>query len=225
MGFNIDNFKGALLPNGILKPSKFDMQVFVPPGFSGLYGDGMSAQYDNSFMNSGASTMNFALAAAGLPGVDMAILPVNRYGYGGIEKSPWAPRFGEINVLVYSDGLGKNWTFFSKWLGLISNFDMTKLGLNWTARTSQYPYEMAYKEDFAVNTIITQYREDTQQALQVTLRESYPISISQIKLDWADGANISTFIVVFTFIDWFQTYTTLVQQGGATAPSYTSTQF
>lgn len=166
-------------------------------------------------MNNNIREGVFWCTEAMLPGLDLAVAPILQYGYGAPEKRPVGkPQFGECQITINCDAKGTQWTFFKKWLEIINNFDTSEgidgiggdigAGLGGTAGIND-PYEVSYKEDYLSFAVISMYSDNGDEILTVVLNECYPISLSNLRLDWGQTDSIAKFGVALTYRDWFQT--------------------
>ena len=209
-----------------MKPSKFTVVFPTPKGLVG--------GKDWTFINEATEYLQFKIDSATAPGVDFSLHSVRRYGYGPIEKKPWAPLFNECQLSVMCGGEGEEWTFFRRWTNLIINYHR---GQNIVAMTSggngitnddpfkvsgkynQDVYEAAYKDDYMVDFAIMAFRDDGTEVLRTILREAYPISVTPLRYDWSDGSKVQRFNVLMTYIDHYQDIRQIQVELGATAPS------
>lgn len=155
-----------------------------------------------------------------LPGVDIGTIPVRHWGYGAAEKRPFVPQFGECQIGFYCDAKAQQWTFFKQWLNFIVGFDTSQGITTATAggvTGSTVPYEATYKEDYMTTIYIQTFSDDGTLVNSIGLNEVYPISMSNVRLDWAVTDQIAKFNVAFTYRDWFQTTTPGLSSIGATA--------
>jgi hypothetical protein len=111
-----------------------------------------------------------------------------KFGSNPIEKYPYQVQFNDINLtfLVREDMNIKKVMDF--WINQISPSNN---------------YNFNYKEDYAGEIRVTQYSLTDKPIYQVILKESYPISVNQLDLDWSsDGYHKLT--VVFAYTYWEQ---------------------
>lgn len=208
VGFNVDKFRGYLNNvQGVLKPSKF-MIYLTPPA-------AMAQGPMSSFATEGAKGVQFACSAAMLPGMEAITFDARRYGYGAIQKLPWAPGFGPCPMQLITDGSGLQWSFFRAWMSKLVSFDMSR-GINGPNPAGYYPYEVGYLTDYAVDVSVIQFNDNGQEILEVTLRNAYPIGMGEIKLDWGEN-NAGRFNVFFHFQDWKQVDLEVQEEHGLSA--------
>lgn len=208
-GFNISRFRSQINQKGLQKPNKFLVTFAVPAG-----------------MRTGAAettalvqNMEYWAEATQLPGVLLQMRQVLRYGHGNFEKKPFSPAFNDISMTVLCDGKMQNWSFFQRWIAFILNFEAT--GSNGPTRTrTQELHELSYKSEFATNVTVRLYADNGQQSIAVTFRDSFPIFLGDIPLNWADNNNFMRVPLTITFSDWYidpvdSAFPTLPQFGSA----------
>jgi len=139
-----------------------------------------------------------------LPGVAMATRPVIRYGYGVSEKKPMFPAFSDIMMNFYADGNQVNLKFFHEWMNCICNFDFSGT-IQSTRKVTGIDtnlYEVAYADEYKVDTVVSLWEEDGKESYRMTLRDCFPSAIPETKLSSEQG-QIMQIIVNFSFTDWF----------------------
>lgn len=196
VGFNIETFRQTFNnTGGFVKPSKFMIYLTPPPK--------MTTGPLSSFGTQGAEGVQFFCQASVLPGIEAKAFEATRYGYGATQRLPFGPGFGPVPLTIMTDGAGLEWTFFKQWMNLIISFDMSKGIINPNA-SGTYPFELGYLIDYAVNVDVIQFNDNGEEILEVTLRNAYPLGLSETKLDWSEN-NVGRFTVFLTYQDWFQT--------------------
>lgn len=197
--FNISQFRAHMNKRGFLRNSHFTMYIPMPRGFS-------DDRDSNTKYSKTSEDLIFTIEASKLPGVQIATDEVRRYGIGNFEKKPTVPIFSDIDVLVICDREGKTYDFFQSWLKLIINYDFGKSinGDTGVTRNQQLPYELTYKEDYAVDALITCYDQEGKESIKIKLLDMYPIFLGDVVLSWSDTNSIIRLPVSFTFRDWRQ---------------------
>jgi hypothetical protein len=136
---------------------------------------------------------------------------IRRYGYGPIEKNPYVSHHNDPNFQFIADGKMAIWTYFQQWMKLIINYDMragimgrTGVGAPGGERArDQLPYEIAYKEDYAVDVEVILYSWEGEKRQKIVLREAYPIFVGDIPLNWDDVNRYVQIPVTLTMFDWY----------------------
>ena len=198
MNFSPSEFRSQIDSRGSFqKLEHYDIFVPVAPIMGPLASQGQPISTTNQGLIYYSDSIDLA-------GVSLGTLPIVRYGYGTSEKKPFAPIFNDIMITFYADGESNNLGYFQAWMMLINNFNMQK-GINSPQNSSSAysPYELQYKDDYAVDLIITIYDNSGNPIRAFALREAYPIDIPSIKMGWAMTQDIMRVTVLFTFVDWY----------------------
>jgi hypothetical protein len=169
--------------------------------------------------------IEFLCDSASIPAVALATADVRRYGYGAVEKKPYAPLFTDVNLTFMLDGNAETYNFIYAWISLICNFRWTTNesgGGGITTPTgilpNQNPYELAYKDDY-VSTVKIKVYDPTappEPNLQVNLRDAYPTFLGDLPLNWASDDPYIKVPVTFTFMDWYTVFPAPLVGQGAT---------
>lgn len=197
-GFNIAEFSAQIQTKYVLKPTKWCMQTAVPAGLIGKSED----------ITAAARELKFWAATASIPGVTFATHDVFRYGYGVPVKYPYSPAFAPMQVTFICDGLGQEWKFFKDWLNIVIFYQGALQGSQGITganpnNPNQVLYEVGYPEDYNMDYMtFTAFVDSGEEILKIQLREAYPCSVSDMKMDWNDKGGPSSFNVVFNYTDW-----------------------
>ena len=182
------------------------MVVGIPNGLLSNIENGPA----NGLTSSSQRTV-FEIETTNLPGVAFGTDEIRLQGYGPFTRKPYVSIFDTINIVVRSDTENITYDFFQSWMKLISNYDTstgiagssTSLGSGRNSGIGR-PYEVAYSNDYTVNSIINVYDPTSNEpSLAITLLDCYPIHVGTIPLNWADNS-IVKFPVTLTFTDWYQ---------------------
>ena len=125
----------------------------------------LTTTYDNT--PTAVANLEFFADSIDFAGVTLATHNVTRYGYGPFEKKPVFPQFADIMITFYADASAENLTFFQAWLNTIANFNFSnginpltqnnQLNIPYSLAGGQSVYEVAYKDDYAVDGWITMF--------------------------------------------------------------------
>ena len=194
MAFDIVNFRSALANRGILKPNKYQVRTYLPRGIGGAHMDTVR-------------DMELFGEMAEIPSMSLMTGEVMRYGYGAVEKRPFAPMYGTCTVSFIADADGDILEFFKAWHNLIVAGD-ARGGINTPNADSPgaFTYELSYKTDYVTDLELMIYRDVINPGTlvkTVTLRDAYPYGFGQTKLEWADNNTYLRIPVTFTFTDVF----------------------
>ena len=151
----------------------------------------------------GPVLLPFLTDTTSLPGVSLATSEIRRYGYGPIERKPYAPIFTDTQMSFYGDASGTVHKFFYKWMTGIVKFDNGihgKRGYN-----ELNPFEVEYKKDYAVDIIITTMDEKERKLMEFKLYDAYPIAMGDIGMSWAETDGFVKIPITLTFNRWKRT--------------------
>lgn len=192
-GFNIQTFIAKLNDAGVLKPTKWQFFTSIPPGLK----QGPNKQ--------GAEDVKFWAMAASIPGQTFLTQDILRYGYGAAAKYPYMPSFQPLQVTFICDGLGTEWTFFKEWMNMTIYYEGLPDNIRRASKNDprQLLYEVSYPQDYLAATVeISAFVDSGEEILRIGLREAYPCSVSDMKMDWTDKGGPASFNVVFYYTDW-----------------------
>ena len=151
--------------------------------------------------------MEFWCDSASIPRIIIGSQTVYRYGIGLLEKKPVFPQFTDMSMTILSDAQTKNWEVFHHWTSLTINRNMTKGIKNVQAGVVNNipvePFEVGYKDDYAVDVSIQVYDDAGHKVKRITLRQAYPIMVGEMQLGWHDKSRVAQIPVTFTYIDYF----------------------
>lgn len=195
IGFDIQKFITKVNESGVLKPTKWLFTTVVPPGLK--LADNLKAAQDISFW----------ATASSVPGQTFMTQDILRFGYGAVAKYPYMPSFQPLQVTFICDGLGTEWTFFKEWMNMIiySQGKQSNQGIRSSNpnNPNQLLYEGSYPADYLVDSSeIAAFVDSGEEILRIQLREAYPCSVSDMKMDWNDKGGPASFNVVFMYTDW-----------------------
>lgn len=203
---------------GIHRTNKFEIEIPLP--------NGLLATTEGADLLATARVLRLYGESASIPGLATMTHDVRRYGYGPTEKKPVAPVFQDWTVTFRVDANGYIVDFFRQWQRLILGFETTlpDESADWNSRIGTqgyWPNELAYKSDYAVNAKIRTLLETGPTAIEVTLRELYPIVVGDLQQDWSRPNEYAKLAVSFTYFDWFSSKTAALPPatGNATTPS------
>jgi hypothetical protein len=187
---DLNNFLGtASKLKGFARPSQFYIEI-APPYM--MRADGEDAR-----------TLAFLCESANLPGVSFATSEIRRYGYGPVERKPYAPIFVDTTMTFLTDASGLVQKFFYKWMNGIIKFDEPVYGAVGQAGDFQLnPFEVNYKDQYMTDILVTTVDEANNDIINVRFKEAYPIFMGDVNLGWADTDSISRLPITFTFFNW-----------------------
>lgn len=203
-GFNISTFRSIIREKGVLKPNQFLVRIPRPAGLT-VANENYEEVIETNRM------LEYWAQSAVIPGVSMQTHSVIRYGYGGAEVKPFRAGFQAANFIFTSDAFGENHRFFNAWSKLIINHDLSRGVYEKGEQTPTSsvsgirldPYEIGYKYEYASDINVISYNERGDAAIDITLREAFPVAIGDLDMNWADNAGYIRLPVQFAFHDVF----------------------
>lgn len=176
---------------GLQRSSHFYVQISVPPVAKGW----MSI----------VPTLSFLTESASLPGVSLATSDIRRYGYGPVEKKPYAPVFVDTTLTFFCDNSGLIQRFFYYWMNSIVKYNTLINGgsaSNVPTKQNMNPFEVGFKDDYATDITITTIDESGKDVTVVKLIDAYPVFMGDVPLSWADSDSISRLPITFTYFNY-----------------------
>lgn len=150
-----------------------------------------------------AQDLAFLADSANLPGVALATSDIRRYGYGPMEKKPYAPVFTDTTMSFMVDGTGMIQKFFYKWLSSIVHFSETPHGKSFPGGDNTLsPFEVNYKDQYETDIVVTTVNENNDDIITVRFKRAFPIFMGDVALSWADSDSIARLPITFTYYNW-----------------------
>lgn len=183
MAFNINEFSAQVGSLGVLKPNKFDVQII--PVNNNFY-DGNDPIFQ---------VMKFRAEQVILPGVNIRLSDVNRYGIGASQKFAHNVAYQNVSMTFVEAENTLILKFFTLWMNKI--FKMS-------GPLPQYKpgYLTGYKDSYVSTVVITNYNDYGEKNNIVLLRDAFPVSISDTQLSWSDDNSLLRLRVDFAFTEW-----------------------
>lgn len=175
-GFNIKDFTSDIRTRGIVRTNSFLAYILPPKGLRTAYKD----------------TKKFIIRcdSASIPSASFLNYELYRYGFGVQESAPYSVQFEPINLSFIMDSQAEIYTFFYRWMNTIVNYN-TKKGINVPIQNPKHkPYEVGYKDDYATTVRVAIFNEKAQNIIEITLNDAFPMSISEIQMNWASDNDI-----------------------------------
>lgn len=137
-----------------------------------------------------------------LPGINFFTTDnIRRYGYGQIERRPYLPQFNPITLTFVVDKNGTIMKYFYEWAKSIVNYDAFANGIHGTGGSSK-PYFLNYKDDYICKKMnIWMYNENSKQVVQCSLRDAYPLTISDSNLAWGSQDDYVRLSITLQYTD------------------------
>jgi hypothetical protein len=186
MPFNIDSFKANGAQFGFMRPAYFMANIAKIPGWMQLQG--------------GSPNFLIYLCSAGnLPGITIGVNDERRWGYGPTQKIPFDVLHPDVTLTFYADGNGSAVAMFDQWLrSIVTFYDPTDVYQGAGFGEIQYP------SNYYTNLELYAYNEapgadNPTEILRYTLYDAFPISMSDIQMDWGNDGAICSFSVTFAY--------------------------
>jgi hypothetical protein len=185
MAFNIDELLSQN-PYGFTKPSYFAAAIQTPPSFWG--GD--------------LRFLSYLCSAAAFPSVQILTQDAKTTGYGVTQKIPYDVLHSDLTLTFYCDAKGQVVTFFDRWMRNVVSFGPIGYPVS-GANQGDVQYPSAYQ---TVLQLFQYIETDAQTPLLVyNMDNCYPISVSEVSVDWSNGNAIETIQVTFAYRNfWLQ---------------------
>lgn len=200
--FNINEFFAEVRNDQILTNNKFLVQ------FQPFYATSKVTEKLKQFQLEDGETLTLRCEAASLPGPKfLTNNNIRRYGYGPVEHVVHDVQFSNISLTWIVDANAKLIEFFDAWTNIIVNYrsqggsDMRTTVL-YPGDVEYEPYNVGYKDDYACSRItIFVYNQELKQAVEYNLYDAFPVSISDVALDWGGKSSHLRYTVTFAFTD------------------------
>lgn len=187
---NFDNKIGEFYSNlgkkGYTKTNRFEVRFNLPPILQGT-------SYSET-----TKLLNLRCESASVPGVGLSTTDIMRHGYGVSEKVVNGAQFGGFNCSFIGDQTGDIYKFFYSWMNGIVRWNDKPSSLT-TDAFGAYPYEHAYKSEYAANINLLTYNESSDQLLSFDIFEAFPTAIGDIQYNWGDTDNLVRIPVQFAY--------------------------
>jgi len=187
MPFDIQRFQSDALGYGFIRPSYFLVAIPTPP----------------RWYKGNTRFLSYLCSGANLPGTQVLTSEERVWGYGPARKVPYDVAHSDVTLTFYSDGNADVLAMFDNWLRNTVAFGNPDK--NNPINGASYG-EVQYPEHYETQIQIYQYNEnpgpDGDSAVEIvkyTLDRAYPVSVSDVQLDWSQGEAIQTIQVTFTF--------------------------
>lgn len=156
----------------VARPNRFDVSISCPLVLLPYIED--------------ARNLTYRCEAAQLPARTFATME-QKIGSNPIEKYPYLTTFNDIDLTFIMDDDMKQKNYFDLWLELINP-------------SNTYNYQ--YKSNYASVITINQYDVKNKISYTVALYDAYPVSTSQLDLDWSANDVYHKQTVTFAYTRW-----------------------
>ena len=187
MAFDIQRFNAEATGYGFIRPAHFLAAIPQPP-----------AWYKGT-----TRWLSYLCSSGNLPGTQILTSEERNIGYGPSRKIPYDVAHGDVTLTFYSDGNGEVLAFFDNWLRntvAFGNPDKSDPISGASYGEVQYPghYE-AQLQIYQYNENPGPNADSAVEIIKYTMDKAYPVSVSDVQLDWSNGEAIQTVTVTFTY--------------------------
>lgn len=185
--FSIKDFRASIDNQGVLKNNRHLVTIPMP-----------NVVQDKTI----GELLSLRCESAVIPGIDLASADgPPRFGYGPQQKHPYNATFGDISLTFLVDKDSLVHRFFYQWVTGIVNTN-SRGGTNMNKQTNgKYPYESAYKDDYAITLNIDIYNDLEQKVFTVLAYQAFPSTLPSVSTSWSD-TDLIKINVPFTFTDF-----------------------
>ena len=177
---SINDFR-ASFNTDLARPSKFDVFIPIPLALTGTIG-------------ADSRNLSFRCEAAEMPGRNF-MTTEKKMGSAPVEKFPYHVSYGECSLtFIISDDMREK-IFFDSWMDIINP-------------TTDYNFQ--YKSNYMVDITINQYDVTNELSYSAILREAFPLSMTQLSLDW-QTEGFHKLQIQFAYTNWIGSYVNALQ--------------
>lgn len=213
MAFNINDFSSNIKKFGTLKNNNYEVIISLPIILKNINVRAIDASQIDIMR-----VLNFRTEKITLPGFNLELQPVNRYGIGPKQRFPTNVVFPEtISMTFLETEQNDVHRFFTIWMNSIFNFQYSGFN-NIPGGGPNGLYLTEYKDNYATDITIKIYNGHTSDIKiqpapinEIVLKGAFPTQLSELSLDWSDTNTVMKINVTFTFSDIyspFHMYTT-----------------
>ena len=183
--FNIDSFRSEILNQGVLPTHSFIL----------LMND----------TGSGAANKMVALRceSVSIPGVNLLLQDVTRFGYGPITRMPHAAQYNTLTLNFIVDEQARIHKYFNDWTHKIINHKSRGGSeMNKATDNQMYPYQVGYKRQYAMaqmSLLVADRKEN--RVMECLFFDAFPIVVNDINLSWGEQDTPMRLSVTMSFTD------------------------
>lgn len=204
MSLNIAEFRTVISDRDLQRPNKFAVDVPLPLGMYGTEEIGSKLQT--------ARDIRYWAEGSDFPAFGVQTYQNQRYGYGTQSSYPSGAFFAPIQMTLIFDQPGNNLQLMHDWQRICFNIDKRGSIIDPTNRVNaegqgsvvnQYPYEIGYRNEYAVNLTLKLYSPLGVVTKSATLREAFPSQLGPVQFNWNDNNTYCRLPVTFSFTDFY----------------------
>ena len=199
--FNIDTFRTEINKAGIVSTHSYLVT------FGRFNSESSTARPIAQFLDNESEMLPMRCDSAILPGIRLLKdETIRRYGYGPIERVPYAVQFNDITLNWVLDRNSKILDFFNQWMRMVVNFDSAGGRDMQTERAqgdlSFAPYEMGYKDDYVIPKMnIFIYDNENDQIAVYEIFDVFPSAINDVPVAWGEQDTPLRLSIEFSYTD------------------------
>ena len=192
--FSIEKFRTEISEGGVMPINSFILLLDSTdlPSVS----EGLGKAFTNRMIMMRCDT-------ASIPGINLMVQDVTKFGYGPISRMPHAAQYNTMNVSFIDDSLGTIHKFFTEWMNLIVRH-RSKGGREMRSKddSGMYAYNVGYKEDYAIPQLsLLVVDRSLNNVIQCVLYDVFPIILNDVGLSWSSQDEVSRLNITLTFTD------------------------
>jgi hypothetical protein len=195
MPFNINTFKDNINTMGYLRTNTFEVFITTPASLQNMNINTLGTTVPTDAI---ANNMRYRTEQARIPGAQLMMADVQKYGVGPAQKFPFTNVLQETTFSILVDQYAENWQFWYQWLKCVFDFAGTEAGSS-VSGNKLPTYTTEYKDTYATTMQYVIYDPYGNAVQRINLYEAYPTSIREIPLSWGGDSNLMRLAVSISF--------------------------
>jgi len=200
MTFDINQFRAEIKSNGYLRPWEYSVFLTPPSGLT-------SAQYVQQGQSTTGSNITNMIqlraTQARTPSAQLDWLDIPRYSMGLKMAAPFNARIKTTHFAFLCDKAGNLYNFFHTWLNYVFAFSpLNSAEAGGVANMSRATYVLNYKDSYSTDVKITMYNLTGGTAMEFLLHQAFPVTMSEVILDWEDAKSLVELTVVLNYFEY-----------------------
>ena len=234
-GMNLNKFISLTdKQGGLYKPNLFVVEILPGDGFwarpnpaaakangarmvGALQGGGLSQPTPKPAPIEELDTLRFLCNSASLPGVQIITSDHRRQNQGTFDRRPFGVQVTDIPLTFMLDNKGDVLRFFNNWTQNIIHYQNPGDEHAVTPSGAQL-FEVEYRKKYLCAIRITCFDHNSNEVVQYTLYEAFPIQVGDITVAWSETDSFSILPVQFTFRTYMTNQIPVPQVSGASRP-------
>ena len=181
--FNIAGFRSEIEGRGVLPTHSFILLMNSSPETNKMVG--------------------MRCESVSIPGVNLLLQDVTRFGYGPITRMPHAAQYNTLTLNFIVDEKAEIHKYFNDWTHKIINHK-SRGGSEMKKATDNgmYPYQVGYKNNYAMAQMSLLVADRKQKkVLECLFFDAFPIVVNDINLSWGEQDTPMRLSVTMSFTD------------------------